>query len=304
MAHKTVLVGSAAFRWSDWITEEIGRRYLLILDPADTHFGPAGRVVLVRNGEVIAWRFIGSLQTTRQPLWVLRGAVELLSLCDQDVVILMPTSSRSPIARHAFQTLLSVVAPDEILVAKGDDVDSEGWAIGPQLVELPVALPTMVQAAQRRGRWIGLQEDASLHEVLLEKVSIQGVRLGSGKRVLLPNETLLSPLKWAEAADGTLYVVSDAPPEEPTLNRALQFAHLHRVHAAANQDFEHLLCCMCRQNGEPLGMGMIERAEFDKGRFVVRAQVSPGSNARIVMIGSLKVDTEGKELGEIKPWSI
>lgn len=303
MPRLTALIGAHQHRWTPWLAEQLGGRVLLMLDPADTHLGPPARAVLSRGEEVLGWRFVGSTDVSRQPLMLVRAAVELLAKAKSDVIALLPPYRPNPVWRQTLQTLVSVLRPDELL-APDEDLPVEGWGMGLSRVALEPALPEVVRNAQHRARWIEVQEDAALHEIRLTDTTFLGSRLGTGERVLFPSEEALQGVLYAEMAAGTLYLVSRAELDEATIAMAIQVSHANRVHCVLEQDFDHVICCMVRANGEPYGIGMIERAEFKRDRLIVRSTAIPGLVAPTLMIGSHRVDGEGRTLGEIKPWSL
>lgn len=300
----TALIGEPRFRWTPWLAEHLKQRDLLVLDPGDTHFGPAARAVLMRGQEPVAWRLVGSLDPGRQPLALARSAAQLLPHAGLDLVVQLPTFRPQPVVRQLLQTLLAIVQPTELLMPEGADIDMEGWGLGPETVSLPEGFPPLVETAKRRSRWIETQEHAAIHEVAIDQAVLLDARLGTGDPVRLPNEPLLAPILYAEKSAGTLYVVTSEAISEPTAARAMQHTHTQRLHAVLESDFEHVICAMVRQNGDPVGLGFIERAEFSKGRLIVRSQAIPGAGATSLQLGCLRVDGEGKERGELKPWSI
>ncbi len=302
--HVTALLGSPIHRWTPWLADHLGSRDLLVLDPMDAQFGPPARAVLMRGQEPLAWRLVGSLDASRQPLALARATAEMLPKAQRELVVQLPNYRPQPVVRQLLQALLAIVRPDEILVPQDSDIEMEGWGMGPETVPLTPALPPMVETARRRSRWIEAQEHNALHEVALDQTVLLDARIGCGESVRLPKEPLLDPILYAEKSGSQLYGISVESLPENAAARAMQHTHTLRFHNVLESDFEHLVCALVRQNGEPLGLGMIERAEFARGRFLVRSQAIPGGVATSLQLGCLRVDGEGKELGEIKPWSV
>lgn len=300
----TLLLGGSQHRWSSWLEQNLGRRPLLVLDPANAEFGTPGCVTLVQGGERKDWRFVGSIDPSRQPMSLLAAAAEFR---ETDHLVALTFAPRpNPTARQLLQAIAQVIGPSEILGPKDEAWEREGWPVGPAEVTLDKALPSVVNQAQRRARWIEAQEDSSLIDVRLGEVTTQGARLGGGE--LLHRDPFWAKefpeVIWAERAAGTLLLVCKGHLNDDQVGVATRHAECARVQLAHESDYEHLFCALCRENGEHLAPGFIERADLAKERLIVRANVTENAGVRLLKIGSLRVDGEGRELGECKPWSI
>jgi hypothetical protein len=65
-----------------------------------------------------------------------------------------------------------------------------------------------------------------------------------------------------------------------------------------------LLCSFANQEGEDFGIGMIRGIDFVTGVAQVACTAVPPAPARILRIGGLRVDPNGNELGEARPWQV
>lgn len=298
----TVLLGSRQFSWKNWLEANLGERPLLVLDPADTHFGPATRLELMRREELLDWRLVASITPTRDPMGILTAAAVLKPKIDF-VAVLAPLT-RSPIMRQLTADLCQVLGPSEILCPVGDDVDADLLPIGAATVELPAALPAIVGQAQRRARWIEAQQNASLHEVKLDEVTVLGAKLGSGLSLHGGPNVELGPYLHLEISDGGLFGVSNEPVNEGQNNVVLAKNKANKITGALTEEYAHVVCSLNKQSGEPVAIGFIERAEFARNRLIVRSDLVNMRAVRQIVLGQTRVDGEGRELTEVRPWSI
>lgn len=274
-----------------------------MLDPGDATHGCAARLWLLRNGKPAMVRFYGSLDPQRSPHVMLAALHEMLAEA-VDPLVEAPAYRATPVLRQTIQLIAAIAKPDEILIAAQTPIDRDGWRVGPDEIELADAFPKMVLDAQRKAQWLALIERCKPHEVPLEGLTFEGARLGSGHVLSaeMREKAGLAEAFRAEVCGNTLLVVADHEIDESTMARALDVTHTSRAMAVLSQEYENLLCAMMRESGEEIGHGMIERIDFANGIVHVRADAVPPIPVRILKLGSLRVDSNGKELGELRPW--
>ncbi|MCE9558673.1 MAG: hypothetical protein K8R88_06950 [Armatimonadetes bacterium] len=303
---KTLLIGAAQNSWREYIKTYRGDRDLLVLDPADAHFGNPARVALLRGDKVVDWRFVGSLDPTKNPLAVVGGTVALLRQAAADALILLFPFRETPVHRQLALTLAEIIDPAEILIPNGSPCAGEAWPIGPENVVLETEYPDLVLTAQRRARWIEVLEKCQDHEVPLDEVHFMNMRFGGGKR--LPADYLerggIQNVLWAETAAKTLLLVARKALDDEDVGRAMNIAHASKVISIDPLSFSGLICSFARQNGEEMGIGMIEECDFHRGVMRVRCTAVPPAPVRIIKVGMLRIDSSGRELHELKPWSL
>lgn len=303
---RTLLLGTHKFTWREWLKTNLGSRDLLALDPFDPNTGSLGRVSLIRNGKIVSFRFVGSLDSARNPIAVLQGLAELLAEANLDVVIQLPSYRAAPVQRQLLHALAQVANPDEILVPEGATIPLDEWPIGPETVTVEGAFPEMVQAAQRRARWIEMIENSYDHSVPLHDVSIQGTRLGSGTKINTAQLSAvgLEGIVWAEKCGSTLLLVTKNKIGDRQIGMALNVAHASKLQVVEPMAYSGRLCSLARQRGEDFAMGIIEEIDFVAGVAQVLAHAVPPAPVRILKIGSMLLDSTGRELGDEKPWTI
>lgn len=297
-SNRTLLIGDPSTSWREWIGARRDGRDYISLDPSDPLQSPPGRFTLRRGEKTAAWRFYGSLAPLRAPHTLLSALALLAAEAADDAIIQLPDFRSGPLMRQMVSLAAEVAAPRSIFVSKKVEID--GLPVGPEAVELVEAFPDMVKHAQRRAQWIKLLEEGEDHEVELSNVSLEGARLGSGRRV---TEASVGALHL-EACGSTLLIVSDEHPTDRDLARALDQTHCSRVHFVEPGAYAGLLCSFARQDGEDFGMGVIQEIDFKSG--VVRARCAAVAPApvRILRIGGLQLDMAGNEIAEIRPWQV
>lgn len=302
----TLLIGSRDHTWHEWLRAHQGARDLLVLDPVHAGLGPPARLVLVRDGKVVAWRFAGSLDPLRNPIDLLAGAEALVADASQDCVALLFAWRDTPLARHLSYALARMLRPVEVLIPEGARCPAEGWPVGPAQVAVEPAFPAMVLAAQRRARWMELQQGSKQVQVDLPVTRLLGARLGSGALVnmaTLRAAGLEDGLR-AELCGETLLLIAGQAPDDDVAVRCMNLAGASRVVIQTPEAYEGLVCSLEKDDGTTVALGMIERAEFDAGRLLVRSPAATTKAVQVLRIGALRVDSNGKELGETRPWSV
>jgi hypothetical protein len=296
---RTLLFGRPDVHWRDWIKEHRGRRDLLVLDPADADHGPAGRVLAVQQDRVVAWRYVGTTDTTRNPVALLQAAVELGAVVGPNAIIQGFPLPGSLGMRQLAMTLAQMLRPGQILVAAGSALEKDGWPVGAEPVDLPRAFPPMVTEAQRRARWLELREQSSLHTLDLPEISVQGGRLGAGRRARLEIEDC-----YAEVAGGVLHLITDTPIEEDQVARLLNLTHATRLSVVSPSAYRGLVCSLADQEGQDFAMGIIDGFDPTRRTLNVLSPMVAGAPARIVKLGMIKVDETGREEPPVAAWTL
>lgn len=301
----TFLVASSRATWREWLKANRQGRDLLVLDPQDAEHGTPARLCLVRGEKTVAWRFVGCLEPSRDPLAILAGALQLAGESGDDALVLLFEARRSPVVRQLALSIAQNLLPKEILVAEGEPFEGYGWPVGPRAVALDPAFPPLVQAAQRRARWIELLERTEAHDIAMDSVSLQGTRLGSGLPISAAElvKADLSRVLHAESFGSRLFLVADGDLEESEVARALDLAHASTATIVEPSGYEGRLCSFADQEGRDFGMGVVESIDFSRGLIRARCDAVPPAPVRILRLGALRLDESGRELGEAGPWS-
>ncbi|MHB8634844.1 MAG: hypothetical protein ACYC96_00055 [Fimbriimonadaceae bacterium] len=302
---RKLLIGHPGASWRSWLSEHVGANDYLCLDPADSHQPRPAQLTLFRGSATREWRFYGSLEAGRAPHLLITGALRLLRSAAPDVVIQAPAYRPSPLARQTALLLAEASRPDEILIADGTELSYEGFTVGPEPVPTDVGFPALVSAAQRKARWMGFLDNATLQDIQLDRVSIEGARLGSGRRLSLRDlDRHLPTAAYAELTGSTLFVVTTAPLDDAEAARALDACHANRLHTVAQSAYENLVCSLARGSGDDFAFGIIRNIDFRRGSISLVSDAIPPAPATILRLGSLRVDAKGNECGETRPWAL
>lgn len=303
---RTLLIGTGGTTWRAWLKDNRGGRDLIVVDPADPEPSHLARAAFLRGGKVMRSCFYGSIDPMRAPHVLIAALAELLPLAKEDAIIQLFPLKGGPLAKHVVHLMAQLAAPSQILVPVDAPFDLNGFPVGPEEVELEAAFPDLVKSAQRKANWMKMLEKCEEHEVDLGRVSVQGARLGSGKRI--KHEQLLKlgleDVLYAESAGGTLFLVSETEPADHYLSRALDVFHCGRAHVTPPESYEGLLCSFARESGEDFGFGMVRSIDFRTMFAKVLCDAVAPAPVRILKLGGLRIDEAGRELGEARPWQI
>jgi len=300
------LLGQDGAAWHAWHQENRKGRDIVLLDPADAHHGPAARLRLIKGDKTAQTVFFGSLDAQRAPHVLVAACVELLNAASPGAFVQCFPYRPSPLMRQLTQTLAFLIRPDQILVAHGTPIELDGWPLGPEEINLPAGLPAVVVHAQRKAQWLKMIERSVLHEIPLSKTSIQGVRLGSGQALgdAMRQRAGLTDVLHSEVCGSTLFIVSNHDLDEDQMSRALDVTHVSRAHIVKPAEYDSLLCAFLRPSGDTFGFGRVDRIDFEGGVIYAYVDAVPPVPVPILRLGSLKVDENGREQGEVKPWSL
>ncbi|MDR3692524.1 MAG: hypothetical protein P4L46_24290 [Fimbriimonas sp.] len=303
---RTLLIGHHGASWRDWLKEHRGGRPFLCLDPADPVQGVPGQICLFKGAKPSITRFYGSLDPQRAPHVTISLISAALATSPDDLLVQFFPYRSTPLLRQVSLLVAQMLQPTEILIAAGTDMDQGGFPVGPSEVEIEKAFPPVVQMAQRKALWIRLFESCQKHTIDLRRVSIDGARLGTGQR-FTPDERKQARLEhalYAERAAGTLFVVSDVETEEGDVSAALDFSGCSKAHFVTPGAYRNLLCGFARQSGEDFGIGIVTEIDWQSMRAQALCTAIPPAPLRILRLGALRVDSSGRELGEVRPWQV
>jgi len=278
----------------------------MCLDPSDPVQGVPGQLCFFVGSRPTISRFYGSLDAQRAPHVMLSLVAQALEAAQEDLVVQLFPYRSIPLLRQATLLVAQLMRPTEILVAAGTEMEQAGFPVGPSEIEIEKAFPPLVQMAQRKALWLRMFENCVPHSIDLRKISIEGARLGTGYRFTL-EERQKAHLKnslYAERAGGTLFVVSDVDAEESDVAAALDFSGCTRAHFVAPGMYRNLLCSFARQNGEDFGIGILTEVDWQSFRAQALCTAVPPAPIRILRLGALRVDSNGRELGEVRAWQV
>lgn len=301
---RTLLLGTDGASWYEWLKDNRKGRDLVVLDPADAHYGPAGRMWLIKGEKPAYSTFFGSIDPQRAPHILTAALAEFLDHASPDVLVQLFAYRPTPMLKQVAELLAFLMRPEQILIESKTAIARNGWPIGPEEIELPTGLPPVVVEAQRKAQWLKLIERCQRHEIPLHQCAIQGARLHSGVQLdeLARHRAGLDNALHAEVCGSTLLIVTDGNLDEDVISRALDVTHVPRAQISHPRDYNDMLCAFVRTNGDEFGYGMIERIDFAEGVIHARADAVPPVPVPILRLGSLRVDKDGRERGELKPW--
>jgi hypothetical protein len=92
--------------------------------------------------------------------------------------------------------------------------------------------------------------------------------------------------------------------DDKAANRALNACHASRLHTVAEADYADLVCSLARGSGEDFAFGIIRKVDFRRDTIILQSDAIPPAPATILRLGSLRVDANGNECGETRPWTV
>lgn len=294
---RTLLVGHSGSTWRERLKDST--RDWVCLDPRDADHGPPGRVFWLSGGKVKSWRLIGSVDVSRNPVGYVSAAFDLLGKAPGDSVVSLFPVRQTPLYKQLALEIAQIVSPEEIIVPTGSGLFELGWPVGAAEQDSDPGFPQLVLEAQRRARWLEMFENSVEHEVDLRNVSVLGSRLGSGQTV-----SIKGWLGWAELTGNVLHLVGDQDPTENEVSAMLDLVHANRLSLVSPKAYQGLLCSFSSQTGEDFGIGTIEEFLPERGLLRILCTAVAPAPVRILRLGTLKLDKSGREVIDVKPWSL
>lgn len=303
---RTLLVGNDRVSTRDWLRANLRGRAFICLDPAEQVQGVPGRLVLYLDARPVWTRFVGSLEFSRAPHILVAALASVAARVPDDLVVQSFDYRPSPLARQTLLLVSQILQPDEIFIAEGTEVDQSIFPIGPTEVVLESALPSIAKDAQRKALWMKLEERCHPHEVDLRTTFLDGTRLGSGH--VLANgprsELNLSETDHCEVCGRTLLAVVEQYWDESKISKALDITGTSRAVIAHPNDYNGLVCALARASGEEFGYGFVESVDWRSRRMKIRADAIPPVPIAQIRLGTLRVDSKGRELSERRAWQV
>ena len=180
---RTLLIGNHGSTWREWVKENRDGRPFLCLDPSDPQQSIPGQLCCFQGSKPLSSRFYGSLDAQRAPHVMVSTVAQAIEAFPDDLIVQLFPYRSMPLLRQATILISQLLRPTEILIAEGTEIDQAGFPVGPSEVVLDKSYPPLVQLAQRKALWLRMFESCVNHTIDLRKVSIEGVRLGTGIRL-------------------------------------------------------------------------------------------------------------------------
>lgn len=303
---RTLLISSPRSSWREWLKANRRGQDLICLDPTDPQQGVPGRLALFRGEHPIAVRFYGSLDAQRSPHVTVAAAASLLGRADGDVLIQLFAYRPTPTLHQTALIVADLVQPDKVLMGPEVQLELHAWQDVVEVIDLEDAVSPQVQHAQRKAQWLRLIEECEEHELDLKTTTLEGARLGSGEYLEKVDRERagLHQALYAEKCGSNLLIVSPEEPNEAAVGRALDVTGCGRATFVEPDSYENLVCAFARTNGEEIGMGLIQRIDWTSRQMTVRCTAVAPTVVPILRIGSLRVDLDGRELPEVRPWQV
>lgn len=305
----TLLIGDPTSSWREWHQTQTANRDLFLLHPNDSQFGPPGQLRWIKNDQVFDSQFFGSLDPLRFPQILLTALAEWLGRREKSaqtnlIIQLFPVRP-SPAMRHLVLLIAQLIKPTAIIVSESLSMGLDGFPIGPQIIKLEKNYPEMVLAAQRKAQWLRLIEKTETHTISLSTVTM-GARLGSGMRVTTPElvKVGIPEIVYAERQGSTLFVVTQEEISDHFVSRALDITHTRRIHMVRPTDYNDALVSFARPSGEDFGLGTIQTVDWVAGTIIVKNTAAAPTPVALLKLGVIRIDSNGNEREEAKPWSI
>lgn len=178
---------------------------------------------------------------------------------------------------------------------------------------VPAAISTKTPAlrAQRRaGGFARYFLNAEIREYSLDDVALSGTWLNGGPPLTPPLLRFLSRslgvyVYHAEEHERRICLMTRGlPPREDGMAVVQEQLRVSTLTITPAQRLHHLLTGLADQNGKLLGIGLIEALDFRRRIIGVLTPLRAPSACRLIRFGTLRVKSDGTELGAVRPGEV
>jgi polynucleotide 5'-hydroxyl-kinase GRC3/NOL9 len=280
---------------------------------------------VLRELPPLAAYFVGSTSPSRHTLDVCVGAVQMARIVKKsrpDIVLIDTDGMVGGANARAFKRRLAeLLLPRVVLaLARGPELGPLLTAFqgmdAPDVWQVPAAAETgrktaAARTTRRAARFLSALQGARSVTVSLDDVALPGTWLGTGAPMAhhllhFLAQSLERPVLHAERLPGGgLYVVVNGERWDTGGLAAVESHFATRsVSVVAAQKFARLLVGLVSASGALLGLGLIERIDFARRTLTLLTPCrKPGAVAQ-VWLGGLKLEPDGREVGEVKPGEV
>ncbi len=180
----------------------------------------------------------------------------------------------------------------------------------PAIPAVIVRKPPAYRTQRRRARFAAYFEKVEQHTYSFDSVAFMNTWLGTGvplaphllkyvNQALAPGARVYS----GEISDRhlSLMVSQSIPTDSSSLGVVLETLKAQAVTLTVAPRLKHLLLGLESSNGKLIGLGLLEAIDFRRRTLGVLTPCRAPDAACIVRLGSLRVQPDGQELGNLKP---
>ncbi len=303
---------------------------LLDGDPGQSEIGPPGCVGLARVEAPTAalsdlapqaLAFVGNTSPAAHLLEHAAGVSRLAALAgDGRLIVDTCGYIQGGAARRMHQTEFDLLNPAHVIaLQRKSELEPilapmrrrSGCRIHAPPVPAAIARKTPAFRSQRRAmRFASYFEATTLHTYRFDDVALVGTWLGGGEPLpphLLKfvNQAVWPPVRvfHAEMSDRVLGLMVSLPLERdvPGFGVVQEQLKAETIAVTVAPRLRHLLLGLEGANGKLLGLGLLEALDFRRRTLGVRTPIRAPDAACIVRFGTLRLTSDGKEIGSLRP---
>ena len=278
----------------------------------------------LRDLPVSAAYFVGAVSASRHGLDICVGATQMARAAKKQKpdLVLVDTDGyvSGSEARQSKRRLCELLLPQVVAaLTRGSEIDPllavfagrdtpDVWRIpvGPDVQRKSPA----ARATRRTARFLAALENSEPQTFSLDQTALLGTTLGTGEP--LPHhllqflgQSLGCPALHAERSAQALFVVVGGERWSASGLSAIEsYFGVRTVTVAAAQKFAGLLSGLISSSGALLGIGRIDRIDFPRRTITVVTPCRKPAAVAQIWLGSLRLRSDGRENGEVRPGEI
>jgi len=274
----------------------------------------------LRDLTPIAGYFVGATSPSRHILEVCTGAVQMARIIRKrrpDLILIDTDGFITGQAANSYKHHLAELLLPQAIVAlsRGEELKPILRAFTsrdtPQICRISVTdavkrKTTTTRTTRRMARFQAALQNSQPLTFSLDAITLLGTTLGLGTPLPHHLQQFLSQalrrhVLHAEQSVHGLYVITHGEGWDPSGIASVE-SHFatHSVTIVAAQKFAHLLVGLSEQNGALLGLGRIERIDFARRTLIVHSPCRKPRAVTQITLGSLRLNADGKQLGEVR----
>ena len=337
-----LLLGGPDSGKSTWVREatlaltQAGRTIAVVdCDLGQSEIGPPGTVGtavaqpgaefrFLRDLPLTAAYFIGAVSPARHTLDVCVGAVQMARVAKKSRpdLVLVDTDGfvQGVVARQFKRRLCELLLPQTVVaLVRGAEIDPVLAAFArlatPEVWRIPISADVQrktpaARTTRRAARFLAALSGGETLLFSLDGIALQGTALGLGEPlphhlIQFLSQSLKRPALYAEKGGTGLSVVVNGEGWDMSGLAAIEsYFGVRSVAITAAQKFAGLLVGLVSGSGQFLGIGRIDRIDFSRRTLAVLTPCRKPAAVAQIWFGSLRLRTDGRENGEVKPGEI
>lgn len=292
--HKRLLLRSRESTVDRWIKESYPHNLILSLDPNPHRHGVPTTIGIRKESDFLYTAFIGTLNPLHNPMLFLESMIRLSQKISEDYIIEFPFWQNQYLYHQMLKTTCEVIQPTEIYIDEKIRLPSNLSYLNVQKISFDEGPTDTFLKTKRRSFWSQFFNEATLLEIHLNEVYLEGSRIGSGQYL---NPLQFNPsVVYAEILGTKLFVITQNPLTYDQQKKILDQAGALRIIEIPVSNYSGLVCNVLEKYLLNVDLSVIQKIDFSTRTIYLLVLEPFPSHLKYIQLGILRLNNVGKEL--------